>query len=129
MGGIILFDGTCAFCERSVKFIARRDSGHFHFGAAQTPEARAILEQYGVSRETARSIVLIEDGKVYLRSTASLRIARHLTAPWRWAAAFLWVPVSIRDAVYRVIAAVRKRIAGESNACEIPPPELRKRLI
>jgi predicted DCC family thiol-disulfide oxidoreductase YuxK len=129
VGGIILFDGTCAFCEGSVKFTAQRDNGYFRFGASQTPEARAILEQHGVSRETAKSIVLIEDGQVYLRSTATLRIARHLTAPWRWAAIFLWVPVPIRDAVYRVVAAVRKQLAGESNACEIPPPELRKRLI
>jgi predicted DCC family thiol-disulfide oxidoreductase YuxK len=128
-GGIILFDGTCAFCEGSVKFTARRDNGYFRFGASQTPEARAILERHGVSRETAKSIVLIEDGQVYLRSTATLRIARRLTAPWRWAAVLLWVPVPIRDAVYRVVASVRKRLAGESNACEIPPPELRKRLI
>jgi predicted DCC family thiol-disulfide oxidoreductase YuxK len=127
--GIVLFDGTCAFCEGSVKFVARRDNGYFRFGASQTPEARAILEQYGVNRETARSIILIEDGQVYLRSTASLRIAKRLTAPWRWAAVFLRVPVPIRDAVYRVVAAVRKRIAGESNACEIPPPEIRSRLI
>ena len=129
MSGIILFDGTCAFCEGSVKFMARRDNGYFRFGASQTPEAAAILSQYGVDREAARSIILIEEGKVYLRSTATLRIARHLTAPWRWAAIFLWVPVPIRDAVYRVVAAIRKRIAGESNACEIPPPEIRKRLI
>jgi len=129
LAGIILFDGTCAFCEGAVKFMARRDRGYFRFGASQTPEARAILEQYGVNRDSARSIILIEDGKVYLRSTASLRIAGHLTAPWRWAAVFLWVPVPIRDAVYRVVAAVRRRIAGASNACEIPPPEIRARLI
>ena len=129
MGGVILFDGTCAFCERSVRFIAARDSGYFTFGASQTPEARGLLEQHHVDSESARSIVLIEDGNVYLRSTASLRIARRLGAPWKFAAIFLWVPLPIRDAVYRVIAAARHRLAGESNACEIPPPEIRARLI
>ena len=129
MGGVILFDGTCAFCERSVRFIATRDSGYFRFGASQNPEGRALLAQYGTDRESARSIILIEDGEVSLRSTAVLRIARRMTAPWRWAAVLLLVPVSIRDAVYRVVAAVRHRIAGQSNACEIPPPEIRERLI
>lgn len=129
VGGIILFDGTCAFCEGSVRFIAGRDGGHFRFGASQTPEGRVLLEQHRVDREAARSIVLIEDGHVYLRSTAALRIARHMRGPWRFAAVFLWVPRPIRDAVYRVIAAVRHRLAGESNACEIPPPEIRARLI
>ena len=127
--GIILFDGTCAFCERSVRFIASRDSGYFKFGASQNPEGRALLAQYGTNREAARSIILIEDGEVSLRSTAVLKIARRMTAPWRWVAIFLLVPTPIRDAVYRVVAAVRHRIAGQSNACEIPPAEIRKRLI
>ena len=128
--GIVLFDGTCAFCERSVVFIALRvPHGYFRFGASQTPEAEAILAPYGVTRETARSIILIEDGQVYLRSTATLRIAARLTPPWSWARIFLWIPVPIRDAAYRVVAAIRMRLAGRSNACEIPPPEIRARLI
>ena len=128
-GGVILFDGTCAFCERSVRFIATRDHGYFKFGASQNPEGRALLAQYGTNREAARSIILIEDGEVSLRSTAVLKIARRMTAPWRWAAMFLVVPTPIRDAVYRVVAAVRHRVAGQSNACEIPPSEIRQRLI
>ena len=67
MGGIILFDGTCAFCEGWVKFFATRDDGYFRFGASQTPEAAALLAQYGTAREAARSIILIEDGEVYQR--------------------------------------------------------------
>ena len=128
-GGIILFDGTCAFCERSVRFIATRDHGYFKFGASQHPEGQALLAQYGTTREAARSMILIEDGEISLRSTAVLKIARRMTAPWRWAAIFLYVPLPIRDAIYRVVAAVRHRIAGRSNACEIPPPEIRERLI
>jgi predicted DCC family thiol-disulfide oxidoreductase YuxK len=126
---VILFDGTCAFCERSVRFIASRDQGYFTFGASQNPEGRALLARYGTNRESARSIILIEDGDVYLRSTAVLRIARRLHAPWRWAAVFLAVPAPIRDAVYRVVAAIRHRLAGPSNACEIPPPEIRQRML
>lgn len=128
--GIVLFDGTCAFCEGSVRFMAKRDpNGYFRFGASQSPQAAKLLGQFGIDRESARSIVLIEDGQVYLRSTASLRIARHLGFPWSLAAGLLWVPLPIRDAVYRVVATVRHRLAGRSNACEIPPPEIRSRLI
>ncbi len=128
-GGIILFDGTCAFCERSVRFIATRDNGYFKFGASQNPEGVALLAKYGTNREATRSLILIEDDEISLRSTAVLRIARRMTAPWRWAAVFLFVPRPIRDAAYRVVAAIRHRIAGRSNACEIPPPEIRARLI
>lgn len=126
---IILFDGTCAFCERSVRLIASRDNGYFKFGASQNPAGRALLERMGTSREAAKSIILIEDGRIYLRSDAVLRIARHMSAPWKFASVLLWVPRPIRDAVYRVVAAIRLRIAGTSNACEIPPAEIRGRLI
>lgn len=126
----VLFDGTCAFCTRSVRFIASRDpEGYFRFGASQSDEAAPLLQQYGVAGDSARSVILIEDGKVYLRSTAVLRIARHLTRPWRYAAFLLVVPLPIRDAVYRVVAAVRYRIAGTRSACEIPSPEIRARMI
>ena len=129
MGGIILFDGTCAFCERSVRLIATRDNGYFRFGASQNPEGRALLEQFGTSREAARSIILIEGDRIHLRSDAVLRIARRMRAPWKYAGVFLWVPRPVRDVVYRLVAAIRIRIAGTSNACEIPPPEIRERLI
>jgi len=128
--GIVLFDGTCAFCERSVRFIAARDpAGYFRFGASQTPAAAALLARFGTSREAARSLILIEDGEVHRRSTAVLRIARRLTGPWSLAGALLAVPLPVRDALYRVVAAVRHRLAGASNACEIPPKEIRDRLI
>jgi predicted DCC family thiol-disulfide oxidoreductase YuxK len=130
MPGVVLFDGTCAFCERSVIFIARRDpAGYFRFGASQSPEGAALLARHGISRASARSMILIEDGQVYLRSTASLRIAARLAFPWSLLRWLLVVPRPLRDAVYRVIAAVRHRIAGRANACEIPPPEIRARLI
>jgi predicted DCC family thiol-disulfide oxidoreductase YuxK len=127
--GIILFDGTCAFCERSIRFIALRDNGYFKFGASQNPEGRELLARFGTTREATKSLILIEDGQLHLRSTAVLRIAGHMTAPWRYARVFLLVPVPIRDTAYRMVAAVRSRIAGRSNACEIPPPEIRARLI
>ena len=129
VAAIIVFDGMCAFCEGSVRFIAARDSSYFKFGASQTPEARSLLDRHHVDKESASSIVLIENDEVFLRSTAALRIAKRLDAPWKWAAVLLWVPVPIRDAVYGLIAAARHRLAGPSNACEVPPPEIRARLI
>jgi predicted DCC family thiol-disulfide oxidoreductase YuxK len=113
-----------------VRFIAARDPDcYFRFGASQSPRAAGLLAQYGLTREMTRSIVLIEDDRVYLQSTASLRIARRLTAPWAKAGALLAVPRPLRDAVYRAIALVRHRLAGRTRVCEVPPPEIRGRMI
>lgn len=129
MEPVILFDGTCAFCERSVRFIATRDNGYFKFGASQNPEGHALLARFGTTREAAKSLILIEGDALHLRSDAVLRIAQRMDAPWKYAAILLGVPRPIRDVVYRSVAAIRHRIAGRSNACEIPPPEIRERLI
>jgi predicted DCC family thiol-disulfide oxidoreductase YuxK len=130
VSAVILFDGTCAFCERSVRFVATRDNGYFLFGASQNPEGQALLARFGnASADAKGSMILIEGDQLYMRSEAVLRIAQRLTAPWKWGAVFLLVPRPLRDVVYRFIAANRHRIAGRSNACEIPPPEIRARLI
>jgi predicted DCC family thiol-disulfide oxidoreductase YuxK len=42
---------------------------------------------------------------------------------------FLLVPRPLRDLVYRGVAAVRHRLAGPSNACNVPPPAIRARMI
>jgi predicted DCC family thiol-disulfide oxidoreductase YuxK len=128
--GVILFDGTCAFCEGAVTFIALRDPrAYFRFGASQTDKGTVLLARYGIPAQGARSIVLIEDDRVFLRSTASLRIARRLSWPWSLAGHLLVVPEPLRDAVYRVVAAVRHRVAGQADACNVPPPAIRARMI
>ena len=130
MSAIVLFDGTCAFCERSLVFVARRDSaGYFRFGASQTPEGAEILARHGITTEVASTIVLIEDGRVFMKSSAALRIARRMRWPWPLAAIFLAVPRVIRDAVYMTVSRNRHRLMGNADVCAVPPPELRRRII
>ena len=44
-GGIILFDGVCNLCERSVQFIIRHDpDAKFMFAPLQSVYARTLLE-------------------------------------------------------------------------------------
>ena len=128
-GAIVLFDGSCAFCEGAVKFIATRDPhGYFRFGVSQTDKATALLAVYGMTRQAARSLILIEHGQIYLRSTASLRIARRLRWPWSLLGGLLIIPRRASRSC-RLVAAIRHQLAGRSNACEIPPSEIRARLI
>ena len=127
---VILLDGTCAFCEGAVNFIARRDpAGYFKYGASQSPTAAALLAPYGIDRETARSIVLIEAGQVYLRSTASLRIARPaVSVESRWRVAGRPTPTAGRGlprrrgrtpAAGRVIKCVRGAPARDPPAARV----------
>jgi predicted DCC family thiol-disulfide oxidoreductase YuxK len=100
-------------------------AGHFRFGASQTPEGGQILAQYGVTADAVRSMVLIEDGRVFMKSSAALRIARRMQWPWPLAAMCLAVPRLIRDAVYMLISRNRHRLLRNADVCAVPPPELR----
>jgi hypothetical protein len=63
------------------------------------------------------------------RAPAPLSPAPRLSSPSSPPPPLLWIPRPLRDAAYRLVAAIRHRVAGRSNACEIPPPELRGKLI
>jgi predicted DCC family thiol-disulfide oxidoreductase YuxK len=126
----ILFDGVCNLCNGFVQFVIRRDpSGRFRFAALQSPEAAALLRDVGVTAPLPDSVVLVEDGRVYVRSTAALRVARGLTFPWPLAYACIVVPRFIRDRVYDFVAARRYRWFGRRAACMVPTPDLARRFV
>lgn len=125
MSGTILFDGVCNLCNGSVRFIVSRDpSARFHFAALQSPAAASILRDAGVAAPLPDSMVLVQDGRVFVRSDAALRIARGLRFPWPLAYTLIAVPRFVRDAVYDVIAAHRYRWFGRRDVCMVPTPDL-----
>jgi len=127
---ILLFDGVCHFCQGSVRFIVPRDrGGRFHFAALQSPVGRKLLRQYGAGVGVIDSVVLIEEGKSYVRSTAALRILKGLGGFWAILYLFILVPRPLRDWVYDRIAMNRYRIFGKDESCMVPTPDLMDRFL
>jgi predicted DCC family thiol-disulfide oxidoreductase YuxK len=130
---IVLFDGVCNLCNASIQFIIARDPhSHFQFASLQSENAQALLKQYGISMQLDGkddSVILIEDGKVYTHSTASLRVARKLNSIVRLGYALIVIPEGIRNFVYRIIARNRYRWFGKQDVCWMPTPELSKRFM
>lgn len=129
MNNIILFDGLCNFCDSSVQFIIKRDpKGHFKFASLQSGTGKQFMKQLGL-KDDLTSIVLIEDGKFYVRSTAVLRICRKLSGLWKLLIIFTFIPTPIRDYFYRIIALNRYKWFGQKETCSIPSPEIRARFL
>ena len=128
--GVVIFDGYCNFCSRSVLFIIRRDKKkYFSFAASQTQEGQHIIGQYGLGDLAQHSIALIEHGKIYRKSTAALRIARQLGKGWRLIYVCMIIPRGFRDFIYDLIARSRYRLFGMSDRCFVPEPEIRERFL
>ncbi|MCB0548247.1 MAG: thiol-disulfide oxidoreductase DCC family protein [Phaeodactylibacter sp.] len=127
---VLLFDGVCNLCNGAVQFIIERDpKGVFRFASLQSAAAKNLLEPYPEAPEDISTIVLLENSRMYTRSDAALRAARHLPGAWPALYGFLIVPRSIRDAVYNWIARNRYRWFGKKDQCMIPTPELRDRFL
>ncbi|MFC2110048.1 thiol-disulfide oxidoreductase DCC family protein [Bacteroidota bacterium] len=118
---IILFDGYCNLCDRSVNFVLKRDSKeYFLFCALQTNKATKILSDLNHKLKDMKSIVLIENNKTYTKSTAALRIVKKLNYGWPLLYAFIIIPPFIRNAVYDFVAKRRYTWYGKKDTCRIP---------
>jgi len=127
---IILFDGICNLCNSSVNFIIKNDAKeHFLFASLQSDAAKEILLHLPSNNLNLNSIVLIENGNFYEKSTAALRISKHLNGGYKALYAFIIVPKLIRDWVYNLIAKNRYKWFGKKEHCMIPTEELQYRFI
>jgi predicted DCC family thiol-disulfide oxidoreductase YuxK len=129
-GPLVLYDGTCGLCDRSVQLILRHDRrARFRFAALQSDLGRALLARHGLAVDALDTVVLVEDGRAYVKSAAALRIARGMDAPWPALRALGVIPRPVRDFLYDRVAKSRYRIFGRVDACMLPPPEVRARFL
>ncbi|MDP3312339.1 thiol-disulfide oxidoreductase DCC family protein [Lutibacter sp.] len=127
---LILFDGICNLCNSSVKFIIKNDPNeNFKFASIQSDAATEILLQYSTIKYDLDSIILIEEGKIYDKSTAILKIARKLAHGFSVCYIFIIVPLFIRDWVYSTIAKNRYNWFGKRESCMLPSLEIKKRFL
>ena len=126
----ILFDGVCNLCNDAVKFIIKHDKKDvFRFTALQSAVGMVMVTEHGIDTTQIDSIILIADNKSFTKSTAALKIARHLSGGYPLLYGFMIVPNFIRNWVYDIIAKNRYKWFGKKDACMIPTPELKKKFL
>lgn len=123
---VILFDGVCNLCNSAVQFVIERDKKKlFRFASLQSEYGQSQLKKHCLLDKNIDSIVLVDEGKTYIKSTAALRIAKKMGGLYPLAYAFIIVPAFIRNWVYDFVARNRYRWFGKQDACWIPTPELK----
>ena len=127
---VLLFDGVCNLCNASVAFILKREkAAQIQFASIQSDAAKKLLLQYDHKFTDLRSILFIEDGKIYDRSAAVLRICYHLKYPWPLVRIFGILPKSWLDRLYDFVANNRYRWFGKKESCPLFLPEHENRFI
>jgi predicted DCC family thiol-disulfide oxidoreductase YuxK len=126
---IVVFDGVCNLCSRSVRFMLKHDvHGKLRFASVQSPVGRELLERNGVDALDPQTFLLIDGGRVYVRTDAALEIAKDLGG-WRWLQVLRVVPRGVRDWLYGYVARNRYRWFGKREACFVPTEEQRARFL
>lgn len=127
---IVLFDGVCNLCNHAVIFIIDRDhQKKYRFASLQSSIGQDLLRRFQLPTHTMDSLVLISKERVFVKSTAALKIARNLDGLWPLAYMFIIVPSFIRNAFYDLIAKYRYKIFGKSESCRYPSDELKLRFL
>ncbi|MEO6537891.1 MAG: thiol-disulfide oxidoreductase DCC family protein [Ferruginibacter sp.] len=127
---IILFDGICNLCNGAVQYVIKKDpSAKFKFSSLQSETGQKLLSDYQVETNNFNSFVLIQNGKVYFKSTAALKVARQLNGAMKLLYGFIIVPAFIRDSIYNVISNNRYKWFGKKEECMLPGPALETRFV
>jgi predicted DCC family thiol-disulfide oxidoreductase YuxK len=124
-GPVLVFDGICVLCSRSVHFVLRHDRDQrYRFATTQSDRGRELLIAHGLNPQDPLSVLLIEQGVGYTESTAMLRVLSSFGGAWKELAACLQIiPRALRDPVYRWIGRHRYRWFGQRQTCYLPQPE------
>lgn len=127
---IILFDGVCNLCNASVNFVIKHDKkAQFLFASFQSDAAKELLLHFNLKNLNTDTVLLVENNKLYDKSTAALKIAKHLDGGFKAFYAFMIVPKIFRDWVYSVVANHRYKWFGKRESCMVPSHELKNRFL
>lgn len=134
MPDLVLYDGGCGLCHRSVAFLARcdPDGTRFVFAPLGGETALARLGATGRGTLPAGTVVVLDArGALIRRSDAVLHALGRLGGAWRVLACFLaLVPRPLRDGAYSLVARVRGRLfARPEGTCPRLPAALAERFL
>lgn len=127
---ILVYDGECGFCARSVQFILRHERRHdLLFAPRQSALGIELRRQHHLERIESMLWIEPRNQQVFIESDAVLKAATYLGGIFRIAALAFCIPAAIRNPLYRWIAAHRQRLSRNSTACLVPTPEQRARFL
>lgn len=123
--GIIVFDGYCVLCNKTVKFLIKIDKRkELLFTTLTSKLGQEITGEIPPGKE---SIVFVEEEQKFTKSDAVLRVLQAVGMPWSLLTILRIVPKFIRDSIYMLIANNRYKIFGKKDECMIPDKNVRDR--
>jgi predicted DCC family thiol-disulfide oxidoreductase YuxK len=131
----VLYDGVCGLCNRLLQFLLKHDRAEvFAFAALQSDAGKMMVSRSGGDPDDLTSFYVVADfrtarARVLTRSDAAVFVASQLGWPWRLLRMARWLPASVRNWLYDLVARNRYRIFGRYDRCLLPGPEHQCRFV
>ena len=129
---IVLFDGVCVMCNRSIRFLLERDGkDRLRFASLQSDFAGALLARHGKDARDLDTVYVVADyalpsERLLSRAGAFRYVFESLGAGW---SVLRWLPNALLSPLYRIVVANRYRWFGRYDACPIPTAAERAKFI
>jgi predicted DCC family thiol-disulfide oxidoreductase YuxK len=126
---IIFFDGACNLCNNFVQVVLTNEvEPKYQFCSLQSDFAIQFLTKNGFNLNVD-SIIVYENNAFYIKSRAALSISSNLKYPFKLLSIFKFIPTSINDFFYDIIAKNRYKFFGKTKTCWVMKPEYKKRFL
>lgn len=121
---IVMFDGDCSFCDRTVNFLFDHNTKRtLYFTSQQSILGKALLEKNNLPTNLS-TIYFYSNGKVYEKAAAFFSIAKELDVPWKYLALLKSVvPKKLGDWCYDRVAKRRHFLLGKKDSCRLMTKE------
>ncbi len=128
---ILFFDGYCNLCNQTVDWLVRIDkNAQIKFASLQGETAKKILPPPVSALAEPDTVIYFQDGQFYERSMAILNCLVDIGGPIALLARILFfIPIPLRDFLYRLVARNRFKLFGKRNTCRVPSQEERSRFL
>jgi predicted DCC family thiol-disulfide oxidoreductase YuxK len=123
---LLLFDGLCGLCARSVEFVVAHDRHRvFDVASLESPMGQAVTDRAGAVPGDRSTFYAVADyrgatSRPLTKARAALFVLDALGWPWKIAGLVRVLPISALDRVYDVVAKNRYRVFGRTDRCLTP---------
>lgn len=129
MRNVVLFDGYCFLMLAFIKFLIKRDKeGQFRFATLQSNETLTLLKDDTFKIEE-NGFVLIQNGKVYRKSKALIKIMSELKKPWNYISIIRVIPPSQLNFFYDIVMKMRYRWFGKREEVFSPLDDVKHKFL
>jgi predicted DCC family thiol-disulfide oxidoreductase YuxK len=127
-GALIVYDGDCIFCSRSMDWIVRHDTyDNIRMTACTSEMGARLMRKHGIDPSDPSTFLVLKNGRAYTRSAAMLELLPLLDKSIQGMKVFRYIPGPVRDMIYNWTARNRRKLV--QGSCPVPTPAMMDRMV